>query len=238
MSGETEKDVSGWTVDTLAQHVAELMGANDRRYSERFDAQEKALADALLAAKEAGAAAISTTKEAVTKAENANEKRFESVNEFRNTLKDQATHFLTRTESVAVTAPLERAVEALRVELATYTAGTSAYERQSSVERGQLDKRLESMNEFRAQLKDQALTFMTRSESIVIEGSIKDDIKRLAIAITGTVPREEVQAVRERFDSRVKFIEEKLANWDGRLWAFGGVFTIANVLLSWWLSHH
>jgi len=48
----------------------------DRRYTERFDAQEKA----------------------VLKAEVASEKRFDGVNEFRRTLSDQAGTFTTRAE--------------------------------------------------------------------------------------------------------------------------------------------
>ena len=36
---------------------------------------------------------------AITKAETAAEKRFESVNEFRGQMADQATHFITRNES-------------------------------------------------------------------------------------------------------------------------------------------
>lgn len=57
--------------------------ANDQR----FRAQEQAVAFALQAA-----------EKAVTKAELAAEKRFESVNEFRNQLKDQTGTFITRNE--------------------------------------------------------------------------------------------------------------------------------------------
>lgn len=76
MSGETEKQVSGWTVDTLKEYVEAL----------RSDDQ-KAVQAALLAA-----------KEAVIKAETATEKRFESVNEFRQQLGDQSNTFLPRPE--------------------------------------------------------------------------------------------------------------------------------------------
>lgn len=43
-------------------------------------------------------AALQAAKEAVTKAEMATERRFESVNEFRQTLSDQAGTFISRTE--------------------------------------------------------------------------------------------------------------------------------------------
>jgi len=65
-----------------------IINERDQRYSQRFDSQERAVAAALAAA-----------KEAVLKAEAASEKRFESVNEFRSTLKDQQTTLLTRNEA-------------------------------------------------------------------------------------------------------------------------------------------
>ncbi len=42
MSGETEKDISGWTTDTLKAHLDSIIAQNDRRYTERFNAQESA----------------------------------------------------------------------------------------------------------------------------------------------------------------------------------------------------
>jgi hypothetical protein len=64
-----------------------LMDERDKRYNQRAIAQDEAVKSAL-----------ATSKEAVTKAENATEKRFESVNEFRKTLSDQAGNFLSRVE--------------------------------------------------------------------------------------------------------------------------------------------
>jgi len=63
-------------------HLKELLAAADRRYEQRFDAQEKAVQAALNAAK----------------AEQASEKRLDSVNEFRAQLRDQAGTFVTRSE--------------------------------------------------------------------------------------------------------------------------------------------
>jgi Flp pilus assembly protein TadB len=86
-----------------------LFAERDRQYQQRFDsqekaaaiafaAQEKAVAAALAANKEATAAAFAAAKEAVDKAEIANQKHFDSVNEFRKTLTDQSGLFATKNE--------------------------------------------------------------------------------------------------------------------------------------------
>jgi len=75
-------------MDTNITAFREIMDERDKRYEQRFTAQEKAVEDALSAA-----------KEAVLKAENATEKRFEGVNEFRNTLADQQRTLMPRAEA-------------------------------------------------------------------------------------------------------------------------------------------
>lgn len=87
MTGETEKDVSGWTVDTLATFLLRIIDERDKQYDQRFDAQEKATVAALAAA-----------EKAIDKRERDYDKRFDGVNEFRKTLSDQASLFMPRTE--------------------------------------------------------------------------------------------------------------------------------------------
>ena len=70
----------------------------DLRYQQRFDAQQKALADALAAQEKALGAALGAADRAVTKAEIAAEKRFESVNEFRAVLTTQSAEMATKSE--------------------------------------------------------------------------------------------------------------------------------------------
>ena len=70
----------------LRAHKA-LMDERDRRYEERFRSMD-----------EKTQLALTSSEKAVTKAETATEKRFEGVNEFRETLSDQANTFLPRTE--------------------------------------------------------------------------------------------------------------------------------------------
>ena len=71
----------------IKEHFEAILAEKDKRYEQRFDAQEKAVNSALTAA-----------KEAVAKAEIAAEKRFDSVNEFRKTLSDQTGTFIPRPE--------------------------------------------------------------------------------------------------------------------------------------------
>ncbi len=123
MSGETEAEVSGWTVNTLHSHVRQLleerdhryqvrydlvkdgvsalMTEADKRYEQRFIAQQEAIQAALLAQKEVVQAALIAADRAVAKAEMASEKRFEGVNEFRATLSDQAANLMPRAEAEA-----------------------------------------------------------------------------------------------------------------------------------------
>ena len=67
----------GWTFATLYKHVMEISTAS----------------------KEAINAAMAAAKEATLKAEAASEKRFESVNEFRNAMKDQQSNFADKEQT-------------------------------------------------------------------------------------------------------------------------------------------
>jgi hypothetical protein len=79
VSGETEANISGWTVDTLRSHI-----------EKQFDLRDRAIDAALVAA----------------------EKRLDGMNEFRQTLSDQAATFMPRREAEQRLATLERAVAA------------------------------------------------------------------------------------------------------------------------------
>lgn len=68
------------------------------RNTQRFDAQERALNAALASSERASQAALAAADKASIKAETASEKRFEGINEFRNTLRDQQNTYITRTE--------------------------------------------------------------------------------------------------------------------------------------------
>ena len=104
----------GITVNQLMAIIAE----RDRQYSQRFDAMEKSFSLALNGAKESIQAALTASKEAVQKAETASEKRFDSVNEFRNTLRDQQLTLMSRVEAEARLKDLDRRVTEVVAEMA------------------------------------------------------------------------------------------------------------------------
>jgi hypothetical protein len=87
VSGETETNISGWTVDTLREHLGQRITDQAAFLGRRMDDADKAI----------GAALVSAEK-AVSKAETAAERRFEGVNEFRKALTDQTATFLPRAE--------------------------------------------------------------------------------------------------------------------------------------------
>jgi phosphopantetheinyl transferase (holo-ACP synthase) len=80
-------------------HAESLAKEREKRYMQRFEAADEAVAAALTAA-----------KEAVLKAESATEKRFDSVNEFRGALADQAATLMPRFEADSRLNALETAL--------------------------------------------------------------------------------------------------------------------------------
>lgn len=101
----------GWTVETALQHVLSLVGSNDHRYEQRFIDQERAVGMALASA-----------KEAVIKAEQAAEKRFDAVNEFRATLADQQRNLMPRAEVDVIVRGLHEKISALEKQVDTAQA--------------------------------------------------------------------------------------------------------------------
>jgi hypothetical protein len=118
VSGETKSSISAWNVDTLKEHLESRLAAlayvgdeRDRRYEDRFKAMD-----------EKTGLALTSSKEAVAKAETATEKRFDAVNEFRGTLSDQAANLMPRGEAGARFDALEEKFAALKDEV-TRAAG-------------------------------------------------------------------------------------------------------------------
>lgn len=132
MSGETDDDRSAWTTDTLhamlneqvaglRRELENLRSMLEERYATQtkavdaaFVAQQTAMQTALTSAEKAVGVAQTAAAAAVAKAETAAEKRFDSVNEFRAQLADQATTFIPRAETEARLATLTEKIDSLR----------------------------------------------------------------------------------------------------------------------------
>jgi len=76
-----------------------LAVARERRLDERMDAMEKAVAAALASTERTTSISAEAQERALTKAETAQQKVNETQNEFRATLRDQATTFMPRNET-------------------------------------------------------------------------------------------------------------------------------------------
>jgi hypothetical protein len=84
-----------WTIQTLKEHYDYVLKERDEKINQKFESLELA----------------------VLKAEQATEKRFESVNEFRSQLADQGRTFIARTEYEAGHKELTNRVDELKMEI-------------------------------------------------------------------------------------------------------------------------
>jgi hypothetical protein len=99
--GETPE----WTPSTLYVYFSRVFEELDKRFSDRFELsdqhqrdQRETLNDAILSVEKAANAAMVASEKAINKADTASEKRFDSVNEFRAAMGDQAARLITRVE--------------------------------------------------------------------------------------------------------------------------------------------
>jgi hypothetical protein len=177
-----------------------------------------------------------TAKEELHKALTALDRRLEGMNEFRATLRDQATTLLPRAEWVVSSGTRDRDIQQLRLDLVKLATHTSQSELGAATERESLNRRLELMNEFRAQIKEQTNTYLPRAEADARYEASKGTLVRLELLITSLIARKEIELLMQQVDVRIKLLETKLSNWDGRLWAFGVAFTLLNALVAWGLT--
>lgn len=85
MSGETEKEISARTVDTDHELFLRLYEERDLRYKQLFEERDKRYQER-----------FESQSEAINKAEAAQDRRLDAVNEFRGQLSDQANTFVPR----------------------------------------------------------------------------------------------------------------------------------------------
>jgi DNA anti-recombination protein RmuC len=91
---------------SLREHLTELIRQTEKRSDERFEAMQKAVD-----------AAFASSQRAIDKTNEALDKRFEGVNEFRQTLSDQAVTFVTKDSMSALTDKLQASIDNNRRDL-------------------------------------------------------------------------------------------------------------------------
>jgi hypothetical protein len=129
---------------------------------------------------------LNAIKEATELARLGMERRLDAMNEFRSTLKDQADKFLTRGEHELQSSGHDRIhsglaedIRILRESRTGQDIKLTNIDKESTATANNIEKRLESMNEFRSQLKDQASTFITRTEHEALIGKYDGEIRDL-----------------------------------------------------------
>jgi len=101
----------------LTEQVKDAQAQSDKRYEQRWEASRAAVDAAFSAQKEAINAALAAADRAVAKAEAAAEKRFEGVNEFRQTLADQQRTLIPRGEVIVMVRAIEEKLVVIQTQL-------------------------------------------------------------------------------------------------------------------------
>lgn len=127
----TAQRVAGEAVDKAELAARLRMDEGDTRLREHIGAQYGQISAALEAARRETSFAHAASEKAIAKAEVANEKRFESVNEFRSQLSDQATTFLPREVAESFFNQLSERVRSIEGHQLT-AAGASDQQRRTS----------------------------------------------------------------------------------------------------------
>jgi hypothetical protein len=160
------------------------------------------------------------------------ERRLDDATLVREALTRTLVGLITRAEYQTAHESHGGLIDQARINLSRYVTKLEELDRATVADRAQLDRRLEMMNEVRAQLKDQAGTFITRNEAETVFRALSADVRRLD-TLTAALPG---KTEHENLDTRLQRAENKLATWDGRMWAVSAVFLLLNAAVSWLLS--
>lgn len=97
--------------------VDQLIVEKEKESIQRWTSLKELIESGLTATEKAVNVALSNQKEALQKAENATERRFESVNEFRNTLGDQQRTLMPRSEVEVIIKAQDSKIDAVQARL-------------------------------------------------------------------------------------------------------------------------
>jgi hypothetical protein len=103
----------GQTVDPTTHELLSIINERSKAVEQRFVDKERADAQRVDVQEKANNARFDAQEKAVIKAETAAEKRFDSVNEFRNTLKDQQITLMPRSEAMAVLKAMDDKIQGI-----------------------------------------------------------------------------------------------------------------------------
>jgi hypothetical protein len=105
------------------------------------------------------------------------------------------------------------------------------------------EKRFDAVNEFRAQLADQAATFLPRSEADLSIGRTTDTVHQLSATVSGLVSRAEIESAMTRNNERFQDLADRVtraeghgagitSGWTYLLGAIAAVSTIIGIYLA------
>lgn len=87
-----------WSPQQVMEYLKSLLEAGDKRYEERFNAQQTSVKEALAAAEKAVNAALIASEKAILVAEVNSEKWRANANEWRSAMDDREAKFATQSE--------------------------------------------------------------------------------------------------------------------------------------------
>ncbi len=111
MSGETQDNISAWTIDSLKMHLDVQIADLKAALSERYEAQTVAMQTALVEQEKARDAALEAAEKARDAALHSLEKRLDGMNAFREQLREQNITFARVDVVDAQNAELRKAIE-------------------------------------------------------------------------------------------------------------------------------
>lgn len=92
-----------------------------------------------------------------------------------------------------------------------------------------MEKRLDQMNEFRAQLDRQAATFVTRETMDTVKVWAELALKQAA---------DKYEEMIKISQTRLERLEVEKGKMEGKLWGIGLIWTIVLIFISWYLNTH
>lgn len=199
---------SGWTPDTLMAYYGSVLREMDARYEGRSEMLRQHLVE-LLAIRDHVLQVV--------------------IDALHRELDQRDLRYQQRYDAQTA------ALEAARLQTAKANeVALNAAEKASDKAEVASNARFASVNEFRAQLADQAATFLPRNESSAKFAVVFEKIEALAETHSRDMVtmREMADRLAAHSDDRLKALESAGANLQGRLWALGAAMAVVVVLVN------